>query len=145
LLNKTQKSRREIFKLCSHLGISFNICSGEQFNGFCPIAIPAVTEFLLLEVFLHVGLTAAVGNLFQVDVRFTPNSDHESGIPAKAMSALPPKADMCGATRDVCFGSLADILRCVRYLLRRYRPSRVRVYRMLHINAIIATTTIMIK
>ena len=25
------------------------------------------------------------------------------------MSALPPKADMCGATRDVCFGPIADI------------------------------------
>jgi len=24
------------------------------------------------------------------------------------MSALPPKADMCGATRDVCFGPKAD-------------------------------------
>jgi hypothetical protein len=27
-----------------------------------------------------------------------------------AMSALPPKADMCGATRDVCFGPKADIV-----------------------------------
>ena len=27
------------------------------------------------------------------------------------MSALPPKADMCGATRDVRFGPKADILR----------------------------------
>jgi hypothetical protein len=26
-----------------------------------------------------------------------------------AMSALPPKADMCGATRDVRFGPIADI------------------------------------
>src|SRR5262245_2355607 len=26
------------------------------------------------------------------------------------MSALPPKADMCGATSDVCFGPKADIL-----------------------------------
>jgi len=25
------------------------------------------------------------------------------------MSALPPKADMCGATKDVCFGPIADI------------------------------------
>jgi hypothetical protein len=25
------------------------------------------------------------------------------------MSALPPKADMCGATRDVRFGPIADI------------------------------------
>jgi hypothetical protein len=28
---------------------------------------------------------------------------------AKVMSALPPKADMCGATRDVRFGPKADI------------------------------------
>ena len=27
----------------------------------------------------------------------------------KAMSALPPKADMCGATRDVRFVPIADI------------------------------------
>ena len=27
----------------------------------------------------------------------------------KGMSALPPKADMCGATRDVRFGPIADI------------------------------------
>src|SRR5262249_4940169 len=25
-----------------------------------------------------------------------------------SVSALPPKADMCGATRDVCFGLIAD-------------------------------------
>jgi hypothetical protein len=35
-------------------------------------------------------------------VRFAPNSDRESGCPANGvMSALPPKADMCGETRDV--------------------------------------------
>ena len=27
----------------------------------------------------------------------------------KGMSNLPPKADMCSATRDVCFGPKADI------------------------------------
>jgi hypothetical protein len=27
----------------------------------------------------------------------------------KDMSALPAKADMCVATRDVCFGPIADI------------------------------------
>jgi hypothetical protein len=27
----------------------------------------------------------------------------------KVMSALPPKADMCSATSDVCFGPIADI------------------------------------
>ena len=31
-------------------------------------------------------------------VRFTPNSDRESGLPQKVMSALPLKADMCGAS-----------------------------------------------
>jgi hypothetical protein len=34
-------------------------------------------------------------------VRFAPNSDRESGFPHKVMSALLPKADMCGATTDV--------------------------------------------
>jgi hypothetical protein len=29
--------------------------------------------------------------------------------PQKVMSALPPKADMCGATDYVCFGPIADI------------------------------------
>jgi hypothetical protein len=44
-------------------------------------------------------------------VRFTPNSDRESGHAAKVMSALPPKADMCGALADVCLGPIADIQR----------------------------------
>jgi hypothetical protein len=34
-------------------------------------------------------------------VRFTPNSDLESGLSQRVMSVLPPKADMCGATKDV--------------------------------------------
>ena len=34
----------------------------------------------------------------------------------KGMSALPPKADMCGATRDVRFVPIADILRCGSYV-----------------------------
>src|SRR5262245_7572322 len=42
------------------------------------------------------------------DVRLTPNSDRESGLPQTAMSALPPRADMCGATSDVRFGPKAD-------------------------------------
>ena len=42
-------------------------------------------------------------------VRFTPNSDRESGIPAKACPLYPPKADMCGALVHVCFGPKADI------------------------------------
>jgi hypothetical protein len=43
-------------------------------------------------------------------VRFTPNSDRESEIPQKVMSALPPKADMCGALAYVRFGPIADTL-----------------------------------
>jgi hypothetical protein len=46
----------------------------------------------------------------QAHVRSTPNSDRKSEIPQKAMSALPPKADMCGATRDVRFGPIADMV-----------------------------------
>ena len=42
-------------------------------------------------------------------VRFTPNSDRESGHPQEFMSALPPKADMCSALAHVCFGPIADI------------------------------------
>jgi hypothetical protein len=30
--------------------------------------------------------------------------------PQKVMSALPPKADMCGATSDVCYGPKADMM-----------------------------------
>jgi len=33
------------------------------------------------------------------------------------MSALPPKADMCGATRDVRFGPKADIGCLFAYLI----------------------------
>src|SRR5262249_5819022 len=44
-------------------------------------------------------------------VRFTPDSDRESGLPQTIMSALPPIADMCGATRDVRFGPKADSCR----------------------------------
>src|SRR5262245_61383871 len=43
------------------------------------------------------------------DVRFTPNSDRESGLPQLGMSALPPKADMCSAPAHVRFGPIADI------------------------------------
>jgi hypothetical protein len=35
-------------------------------------------------------------------VRFAPESDRESRHPQRVMSALPLKADMCGATSDVC-------------------------------------------
>jgi hypothetical protein len=42
-------------------------------------------------------------------VRFTPNSDRKSGHARLAVSALHPKADMCGATSDVGYGPKADI------------------------------------
>jgi hypothetical protein len=35
-------------------------------------------------------------------VRFTPNSDRESGFPQTVMSALPPKADIGAAQINVC-------------------------------------------
>jgi hypothetical protein len=41
-------------------------------------------------------------------VRSTPNSDRESGFPQEVMSALPLKADVCGAVADVCYGPEAD-------------------------------------
>jgi hypothetical protein len=47
-------------------------------------------------------------------VRFAPNSERESGFPQTVMSALPPKADMCVATRDVRFGPKADIVSDLR-------------------------------
>jgi len=43
------------------------------------------------------------------DVRFTLNSDRESGLSQRGMSALHPKADMCSALAYVCFGPEADI------------------------------------
>src|SRR5262245_42742151 len=43
------------------------------------------------------------------DACFTPDSDRESGHPRKAMSALPPKADICSANTDVCYGPIADM------------------------------------
>ena len=44
-------------------------------------------------------------------VRFTPDSDRESGFPRKVMSALPPKANSCSALAHVRFGPKADIRR----------------------------------
>src|SRR5262245_22425345 len=47
-------------------------------------------------------------------IRFTPNSDRESGLPAKVMSALPPRADICGALPNVRFGPKADMRNLIR-------------------------------
>src|SRR5262249_50545170 len=70
-------------------------------------------------------------------VRFTPNSDRESGHRQTVMSALPPKADMCGAQpllpatppkadmsgplADIRFGPIADIVPFIRSPCRRAR------------------------
>src|SRR5262245_18921789 len=64
-------------------GVQRPICVAENLGGACPLWVTS-------------------GHMRRKSpCRFTPNSDRESGLPAKVMSALPPKADMCGATRDV--------------------------------------------
>jgi len=60
-------------------------------------------------------------------VRFTPNSDRESGLLQTTMSALPPKADMCGAIVHVRYGPIADIcgaLGCVLWTNSGHRGRR---------------------
>jgi hypothetical protein len=57
-------------------------------------------------------------------VRFTPNSDRKSRHAAMVMSALPPKADMCGANRHVCFGPIADIASLIRSPRRRGQAAK---------------------
>jgi hypothetical protein len=39
------------------------------------------------------------------------------------MSALPPKADMCGATKDVRFGPIADIPHSFDYFIGGYQQA----------------------
>jgi hypothetical protein len=60
------------------------------------------------------GAMSALGQkqtpaLQKTDVRPAPNSDRKSRLARNAMSALPLKADMCGATSDVRYGPKADI------------------------------------
>ena len=43
------------------------------------------------------------------DVRFTSNTDRESGFPPEVTSALRPIADRCSTTRDVRYGPIADM------------------------------------
>src|SRR5262249_51971235 len=43
----------------------------------------------------------------------------KSGSAVEALSALPPKADMCSALAHVRFGPIADICRLIRSLRRR--------------------------
>jgi hypothetical protein len=55
-------------------------------------------------------------------VRFTPNSDRESGFPREVMSTLPLKTDMCGAFIYVCFGPIADIPFAVQNMMSALDP-----------------------
>jgi len=50
-----------------------------------------------------------------------PNSDRESGLRQTVMSALPPKADMCGANRNVRFGPKADMCNAIYNALAHVR------------------------
>jgi hypothetical protein len=47
---------------------------------------------------LHKGMSAS-----------PPIATVKADMPQPVMSALPPKADMCGANRDVRYGPIADI------------------------------------
>jgi hypothetical protein len=47
-------------------------------------------------------------------VRFAPNSDRESGLVQKFMSALTLKADVCSALANVCYGRRAGINLCLQ-------------------------------
>jgi hypothetical protein len=51
-----------------------------------------------------------------------PIATRESRHLPKVMSALPPKADMCGAQADVSFGPIADIRVCRRTSVARVGP-----------------------
>ena len=77
-----------------------------------------------------------------------PNSDRESGFPQKVMSALPPKADMCGATRDVRFVPKADmpiysIISSARACSAggTLRPSALAVLRLMYSSTFVARCT----
>src|SRR5262245_6531993 len=56
-------------------------------------------------------------------VRFTPNRDRESRHLPRAMSALLPKADTCGALAYVRYGSKADLVAAAAILEARYREA----------------------
>ena len=60
------------------------------------------------------------------DVRFTPNSDRKSRHAQMVMSALPPKADMCSALADVCYGPIAD-MRLFDHLVGRGQQLRMKL------------------
>jgi hypothetical protein len=47
----------------------------------------------------------------------SPNNDRESEIPQKAMSALAPKADMCGATSLCLLWAKSGHRRCAQIFI----------------------------
>jgi hypothetical protein len=47
-------------------------------------------------------------------VRFSPIATAKADMPQMVMSALPLKADMCGAVTNVRFGPKADISQLLR-------------------------------
>jgi hypothetical protein len=83
-------------------------------TGFPPSKVLPPQGFVLIQInrFSDRGRHVRFGSQADIcsakrRVRFTPNSDRESGHAAMVMSALPPKADMCGALAHVCFGPVA--------------------------------------
>src|SRR5262249_61407286 len=53
--------------------------------------------------------------------RMSALGQKQTFAPQKVMSALPPKADMCSATRHVRYGPKADIAALIQSLHRRVR------------------------
>jgi hypothetical protein len=82
-------------------------------------------DFGLMSLRLNVRFGSKADICSATHVRFTPNSDRESGFPQKVMSALPPKADICSALAHVCFGPIADMQRGKN---DRYGLSRITVF-----------------
>jgi hypothetical protein len=52
---------------------------------------------------------SALGHKPTYAVQIMSNNDRKSGLSQRDVSALPPKADMCGAQAHVSFGPKADI------------------------------------
>src|SRR5215831_13069218 len=53
--------------------------------------------------------SSAMGKAGRAYIRCALHLSKQTKLAPRAMSALPPKADMCGATRDVRFGPKADM------------------------------------
>src|SRR5262249_33075660 len=82
-------------------------------------AVPINRSFIL-PVLSNVALQSAsgtrtlrsdvgTGESSWTEVQYLPFESLEDISVQQTMSALPPKADMCGATGHVCFGPIADM------------------------------------